>query len=323
MVTSYQDYYSERYLNYDSLFDIDWSVVDVMDYYNRFEYMKDISNQFIRFLQFKGGNDMAQNESNTNTGFDDLANELYRGVYHNIGDSQAYVIQNGITNDISTLLRQFSYMQSFYEEENIRKLEEYKIIREAIDMYDSSTTRVVFIPALDDNNSFYMNRTKVGLDYLTEKADSTKTQAESAEYSAKYYAYLQTCFADKYASDTNGFNGQMYNTDKQRQQADDSYESLKAELHRVHADEMYESQKAELQRMIKKIKLMTNERMVVNRETVHIGEPFVNVSLVGIGMSTAKKFVILMMAAYVIVFIVYAAFDKKQKNTGEGENDSL
>ena len=302
VVISYQEYYSAKYLNYDAVYNIDWSVVDAMDYYNRFEYLKDISNQFIRFLQFKGGNDMAQNESNTNTGFDDLANELYRGVYHNIGDSQAYVIQNGITNDISTLLRQFSYMQSFYEEENIRKLEEYKIIREAIDMYDSSTTRVVFIPALDDNNSFYMNRTKVGLDYLTEKADSTKTQAESAEYSAKHYAYLQTCFGDKNESSVSGKN-----TIDQRN----------------HADGLYKGVKAELLRMIEKIKLMTDERMVVNRETVHIGEPFVNVSLVGIGMSTAKKFVILMMAAYVIVFIVYAAFDEKQKNTGEGENDSL
>lgn len=294
VVTSYQEYYSAKYLNYDALYDIDWSAADAMDYYNRFEYMKDITNQFIRFLEYKGGNDMSQNESNTNTGFIDLVYELYRGVYNNISDSQAYIIQNGITNDKNALMRQFVYMQSFYEEENLRKLQEYDIIREAIDMYDSSTTKVVFIPALDDNNSFYMNRTKVGLDYLTEKADSAKTQAASAEYAAKQYAYLQICFGDE-----NGSSVSEKNTVEQRH----------------HADGLYEGVKTELQRMIEKIKLMTDERMVVNRETVHIGEPFVNVSLIGIGMSTAKKFIILSMAVYVIVFVVSAALDKKQKKT--------
>ena len=35
----YQEYYSELYLSYNSLFEIDWTVVDSMDYYNRFEFM--------------------------------------------------------------------------------------------------------------------------------------------------------------------------------------------------------------------------------------------------------------------------------------------
>ena len=60
------------------------------------------------------------------------------------------------------------------EEENIRKTEEYNVLKEAIEMYDSTTTKVVFIPALDDSKEFYMNRTNIGLDYLSEKADAAK-----------------------------------------------------------------------------------------------------------------------------------------------------
>ena len=78
---------------------------------------------------------------------------------------------------------------------------EYNILKEAIEMYDSTTTKVVFIPSLDENKEFYMSRTNIGLDYLSEKADNAKLQADSAIHSAKQYSYLQTCFDAEYIID--------------------------------------------------------------------------------------------------------------------------
>ena len=64
----------------------------------------------------------------------------------------------------------FDFMKNLNNETNKRHMSAYKVTKETIDFYDANTTRVVFIPALDEERDFYMNRTKVGIDYLVEKA---------------------------------------------------------------------------------------------------------------------------------------------------------
>lgn len=286
VLQSYQEYYAELYLSYDSLFEIDWSVVDSMDYYNRYEFMDDTIQRLMRFLQYKNNRSMSQNGTYSSSGYSDLIVELSKGPVHGISDYKAYVTQNGVTDGKEELLRQFAYMQELCEEENIRKTQEYNVLKEAIEMYDSTTTKVVFIPALDDNKEFYMNRTNVGLDYLSEKADAAKLQADSAIYSAKQYSYLQTCFDAEYIIDEDENKIQVKNTSDQR----------------AHADGLYENLKSELQRIIGEAALKTDEGKHLDQENLNVSEPFCNVSIVSLGLSTAKKFVILIMAAYVVIY---------------------
>ena len=47
---------------------------------------------------------------------------------------------------------------------------ESSFVKDTIDEYDSTVTDFVFIPTLDQSNNFYMNRTKTGLDYLTDRS---------------------------------------------------------------------------------------------------------------------------------------------------------
>ena len=299
VLQSYQEYYAQSYLNYDALFIIDWSLVDAMDYYNRFEFMDDTVQRLTRFLQYKNTRSVAENGTPANSVYYDLIVELSKGPAHGINDYQAYVTQNGVTNDKTDLLRQFVYMQELCEEENTRKLQEYAVLKEAIEMYDSTTTKVVFIPALDDSKEFYMNRTNVGLDYLTEKADAAKLQADSAAYSAKHYLYLQTCFGEEFITYENGDRVRIKNTEEQRN----------------HADRLYENLKKEIQQLTAEAEHLTSNDGETDLEELKTGAPFRNVSIVGIGMSFAKRFVLLIMAAYVLAFVVAAM--PKRKNRGE------
>lgn len=300
VLESYQEHYAETYLDYTPLFEIDWSVVDSMDYYNRFEFMDDTLQRLMRFLEYKNARSLSHAESNIATGYYDLMVELSKGPAHGINDYQAYVTQNGVTNSKEDLLRQFAYMQNLNEEENTRKMQEYDVLKKAIEMYDSTTTKVVFIPALDDNQSFYMNRTKVGLDYLSEKADAAKLQADSAAYSAKRYLYLQTCFGEEYIIDENGNRKQVKNTSGQR----------------AHADELYENLKKEIQQLTTDAACLTADGKLTNQEELNVSDPFCGASIVGVGMSFAKRFVLLIMAAYVVIYAYMAVSKKKQKGYG-------
>lgn len=288
VLLSYQEYYAQMYLDHDALFEIDWAEVDAMDYYNRFEFMDDTVERLIRFLQYRNDRTLSQ----FNGSYTDLIAELTQGPAQNVDSFQAYITQNGITNDKDALLRQFVYMQNLCEEEHTRKLQEYQVLREAIEMYDSTTTKVVFIPALDGEKEFYMNRTKVGLDYLSEKADSAKLKADSADYSAKHYLYLQTCFD---TADENSEQTMDKNTPAQR----------------VHADELYARLKAEITQLAAQAQLLTTDGNQAVQEDLVVSGPFANVSVTGAAMSAAKSFVLLLMAAYVVGYFITAVFGKK------------
>ena len=288
VVDSYREFYEDSFLSYDALFEIDWVKIDTMDYYNRSEALRTEAMRILRFLQDKEKENPLEGSSDEKLTYGDLSNGLWQLISGDIENHQAYIIQNSITSSREELLRQFRYMEEIYIEEMERQTERYLILDEAVDLYDSTTTKVVFIPALDQDNSFYMNRTKVGLDYLVESADAAKLAADEAEHSAKHYQYLQECFAETV-------------TPKQSQIE--------------HTDAIYASIKEELHGLMNSAKTLLAESNQSENEGIKAGKATLTVGIVGIGMSFAKRFVILAMAVYVVICVI--GFLPKKKETAE------
>lgn len=282
---SYQEYYEDAYLTYDKMFMIDWDSIDTMDYYNRVEAVRTEAMRILRFLQDKS----EENRTTISPGkltYSDLENDLWRLISADIENHQAYIIQNSITTSRKDLLRQFRYMEEIYKEEKERKTEEYLILDDAVDMYDSSTTKVVFIPALDQDDAFYMNRTKVGLDYLVESADAARLAADEADHNAQYYQYLQTCFADPVTP-------------------------AKSQI--AHADAIYGNIKDQLEALMESVKLLLTEANEAENEGIKVSEAEMSVSILGVGMSFAKRLVILAMAAYILICVPSGLRRKKHE----------
>lgn len=295
VLSSYEEYYEQKHLRYEPLFDVDWSEADEMDHYNRAEFMDDALQRLLRFLYAKNGDHVARPEVNDGTSVYDLIVEMVQGPSRSIENYRAYVIQNGLTDDGRELLRQFAYMEHLYNEENSRAAQRYLVLRDAIEMYDSTTTKVVFIPALDGEKSFYMNRTKVGLDYLTEEADTTKLQADTAAYVAKHYADLQTYFAE-------GANPAGNTAEK-----------------KAYAEHLYESIKAEIQLLANEAEQLSEEGSVVNQDKLAFSEPGNSATIVSVAISAAKMFALLLMAAYVVVYSVKMISGHKAQKEQGGE----
>ena len=283
---SYQEFYTDSYLTYASMFEIDWTSIDAMDYYNRAEALRTESIRILRFLQDKEKENPLVQSSAEKLTFGDLRNGLGQLINEDIENHQAYIIQNSITASREELLRQLRYMEELYIEENERETERYLILEEAVDMYDSTTTKVVFIPALDQDNSFYMNRTKVGLDYLVESADAAKLAADKAEHNAKHYQYLQDCFAE-------------------------TITPKKSQIQ--HTDNIYFSIKDEFNKLMDSAKLLLAEKNQSESEGIKVSKPGMSVGIVGVAMSFAKRLVILSMAAYVLIYVSSFLPQKKKK----------
>lgn len=288
---SYQQFYEDSYLTYESMFEIDWDSIDTMDYYNRTEALRKEAVRILDFLKDKVKTNPTTESSVEQLTFGDLSNDLWQLINVDIENHQAYITQKSITDSREELLRQFRYMEEIYIEEMERKTEEYLILEDAVDIYDSTTTKVVFIPALDQNDSFYMNRTKVGLDYLMESADAAKLAADEAEHSAKHYQYLQGCFAEQ-------------DIPEEQQLAN-----------KAHAETIYLSIKDEVNRLINSVKLLLAESNQSENEGIKVTKSAMSVGIIGVGMSFAKRFVILSMVAYVLICI--PSFFPKKKECAE------
>ncbi|MGN0179208.1 MAG: hypothetical protein ACI4DY_07185 [Monoglobaceae bacterium] len=197
---SYKEYYENNYVSTSEVFDIDWSRTKSLDYFNRASEMNNILNRISRYLGKRYDKDV-KFVSKDGLSFGDLEAEAAGIMQNDIESYKSFVIQNGITSDRDKLLKQFRYVLNTNNEQTARSRGEYAIMLDGISIYDPSITKVVFIPALDSENVFYMNRTKIGIDYLTEDASKANLAGDEAENNAHYYEYLISQFGNIENSD--------------------------------------------------------------------------------------------------------------------------
>lgn len=192
---SYKEYYESNYVLTSEVFDIDWSKTKSLDYFNRASEINNILNRISRYLGKRYDEDV-EFVSKDGVSFGDLKDEAAGIMQNDIESYKSFVIQNGITSDRDKLLKQFRYVLNTNNDQAVRSRGEYAIMLDGISIYDPSITKVVFIPALDSENVFYMNRTKIGIDYLTENASKANLAGDEAENNAHYYEYLISQFGN-------------------------------------------------------------------------------------------------------------------------------
>lgn len=190
---SYMEYYEKKYITTSDMFDVDWKKTESLDYFNRADEIDNILTRINRYLEKRYDEDV-KFVSESGVGFGDLSAEAAMIMNTDVEQYRAFIIQNGITTDKSTLLKQLRYVSQKNYDQAQRSRGEYGIMLDGISIYDPLITKVVFVPSLDSENDFYMNRTKIGIDYLTENASSAKLEGDEAESEAKYYDYLMDQF---------------------------------------------------------------------------------------------------------------------------------
>ena len=192
---SYKEYYENNYVLTSEVFDIDWSKTRSLDYFNKASEINNILNRISRYLGKRYDEDV-KFVSKDGLSFGDLKDEAAGIMQNDIESYKSFVIQNGITSDRDKLLKQFRYVLNTNNDQAVRSRGEYAILLDGISIYDPSITKVVFFPALDSENVFYMNRTKIGIDYLTEDASKANMAGDEAENNAHYYEYLISQFGN-------------------------------------------------------------------------------------------------------------------------------
>ena len=277
---SYSEYYAERYIAGNVAMQVDWANTDSLDYYNKATETKAMAGKISRFIQSKYDKN-PKFVSDSGLGYGELYTEIEQIISIDVENYMSFIIQNGLTTDKDALIRQFAFMENLYNETNIRHMSAYEITKEAIDFYDANTTRVVFIPALDEERTFYMNRTKVGIDYLVEKASYEKGAADEALHNAERYKYLTESFS------------------KAKPTSKEVYAA---------ADKMYADVKDKINTFITNAEDIINEGSQNGKhEKIDSGKPYGNFDLVGMTVSGGKLFIMLLIIAFLLTSLIEGA----------------
>lgn len=281
---SYREYYEEQHCLSPAILKRDISFIGDLDFFNRVEVIEDYAGDMSRFLTEKYDKYVDFVSPTLNMGFGDLADEVDKIIDIDMENYSAYIVEHAVSKAPDKLMTQFRYMRDMYEEEMIRKNAMAEINKKAVDIYDSRITKVVFIPALDGADEFYMNRTKVGIDYLIKDGEDNRVEARTAERNFEQYKY----YIEKFEKSAT--------TEEEAEKGEVMYDEIETKL---------------LQIQEKGLALFEETNRNLQYEGIEIGHVY-NDGFVGFAKTTIKMFVFLLMIGFLCWNAVSFAKQKRR-----------
>ncbi len=167
LAESYKDYFYKNHAlrNVVLEFSIDEDF-DKYDYNEQYQVISDKIASMLSYLNQRQLENDSFNAKSTGYSFGNLISLLGNVNSVDLEKLNAYIVQNGISKDNKLLVNKQQYSID-------RKMLQYNMLyqgsqisKDAMEEYDEHLASVAFIPTVDDQNEFYMARTKTGIDDL-------------------------------------------------------------------------------------------------------------------------------------------------------------
>lgn len=170
--------------------------------------------------------------SDDNLNFDTVKDELTNFKDVKLEKFNSYVMQNGISKDRPQIIKKIEYLTDKNTVDYKKKIAESNITKDALKLYDPKIAAIAFVPSIDNTNSYYMSRTKTGIDDLakssynvgmeaskiSKKLDDYKKQntslSKSAGISEKTLEYTDT-YLNKIVQNFKALAQKIYNLDNE------------------------------------------------------------------------------------------------------------
>lgn len=197
LANAYKDYFAVNYSEKNTI--LDYDIEDSLgkyDYGEQCRIMSDKVTAMLRYLDKYSAESNTFRSKSTGYSYSNLVSMLLNIRDVNLEKLEAYITQNGISEDKPSFLRKQDYS---IEKRSLlyNKLNQGSIIaKDTMDIYNSHITGVAFVPSIDANNEYYMGRTKTGLDLIVNESYSDGLKAADLAQRIDSFQYL----VDKYSS---------------------------------------------------------------------------------------------------------------------------
>jgi len=195
LAKSYKEYFIKKYTEKNTVLK-----VDAMNYPN-YEYLEIADlyankiTSMVQYLQNHNNENGTYRATKTNETFSNLITMLTNLNDIDVEKYRTYVTESALVKSKENYLNKLQYTVNSLELDYQKAIQSSNFTSDVMQKYDPSITGIMYIPSIDANNQYYMNRTQTGLDYLTKDAYKEAKQAEMIRASIDHYQYLITAFS--------------------------------------------------------------------------------------------------------------------------------
>ena len=180
---SYKDEFYSRYTENRSILEFD------IEFFNDREYLEiadllDLKAQLLsKYLSTRVKQSKAFIDADSDETFKSLMQKVEDVREYDIAKYRIFVIAAGCSADKARYLTALDYVNTLKEISYKKDIAAYNVHNDGIKMFDDAMVNVVMIPSVDESKkTYYMSKTKTGMDFLATKAYG---YLESAEETAK------------------------------------------------------------------------------------------------------------------------------------------
>ena len=178
---AYKDFYIDNYADNFSILEMsedpDFSQ---MDYLDTVAYLDKQASIVQNYMYGLADHNSSFTSSSGDT-FNSVAARMYQINDVQIkGNLRSYILHGGISRNASGYIGRLQYENNLLSYDEQRATASFEVRNDAVSMYAEEMTRVVLVPTWDQDGTYYMGRTRVGIDELSIEAE--QYSQEAADY---------------------------------------------------------------------------------------------------------------------------------------------
>ena len=144
------------------------------------------AQQIEKYLNTRVKQNKTFTEQKSDETFKSLVQKVEDIRSYDIAKYRSFVKEAGCSHDKARYINSLRYVNRMKNIDYSKDMAGYTVYNAGIKMYNEQMANVVMIPSIDrDKNTYYMSRTKTGMDYMAKKADTHLQSAKEISKSMK------------------------------------------------------------------------------------------------------------------------------------------
>ena len=176
---AYKDNLYSKYTENRSILDFNIDIFNDKEYLEIADLLDLKAQQIKKYLNTRAKQSKSFVETESDETFKSLVQKVEDIQNYDISKYRTFVIEAGCSHDKDRYITSLSYINRLKSISYNKDMTAYYVHNDGIRMYDDDMISVVMIPSIDESKkTYYMSKTKTGMDYIASKADAFLSTAQ-------------------------------------------------------------------------------------------------------------------------------------------------
>jgi hypothetical protein len=184
---AYKDNFYANYTENRSILDFDIEEFNDQEYMVIADLFDLKAQQIEKYLNTRAKQSKSFTEKESDETFKSLVQKVDDIRNYDVAKYRSFVKEAGCSFDKVRYIRALGYVNRINNIEYSKDMAAYAVNNEGIKIYNEAMANIVMIPSVDqEKNTYYMSRTKTGMDYMAKQADNYLISAQEIAKDIKY-----------------------------------------------------------------------------------------------------------------------------------------